>query len=39
VPARSQAGAAIGRFWGTTSKMIIGAVVLVLLTVAAFFPD
>jgi uncharacterized protein YqgC (DUF456 family) len=32
-------GAAIGRFWGTTSKMIIGAVVLVLLTVAAFFPD
>ena len=32
-------GAAIGRFWGTTAKMIIGAVVLVLLTVAAFFPD
>ena len=32
-------GAAIGRFWGTTSKMIIGAVVLVLLAVAAFFPD
>jgi uncharacterized protein YqgC (DUF456 family) len=31
-------GAAIGRFWGTTSKMIIGAVVLVLLAVAAFFP-
>ena len=34
-PAR---GAAIGRFWGTTSKMIIGAVVFVLLTVAAFLP-
>ena len=32
-------GAAIGRFWGTTAKMIIGAVVLVLLTVAAYFPD
>jgi hypothetical protein len=32
-------GAAIGRFWGTTAKMIIGAVVLVLLAVAAFFPD
>jgi uncharacterized protein YqgC (DUF456 family) len=32
-------GAAIGRFWGTTAKMIIGAVVLVLLTVAAFYPD
>jgi uncharacterized protein YqgC (DUF456 family) len=31
-------GAAIGRFWGTTAKMIIGAVVLVLLSVAAFFP-
>ena len=32
-------GAAIGRFWGTTAKMFIGAVVLVLLTVAAYFPD
>lgn len=32
-------GAAVGRFWGTTAKMIIGAVVLVLLAVAAFFPD
>ncbi|HSN52830.1 MAG TPA: DUF456 domain-containing protein [Woeseiaceae bacterium] len=32
-------GAAIGRFWGTTAKMIIGAVVLVLLAVAAYFPD
>jgi uncharacterized protein YqgC (DUF456 family) len=32
-------GAAIGRFWGTTAKMIIGAIVLVLLAVAAFFPD
>jgi uncharacterized protein YqgC (DUF456 family) len=32
-------GAAIGRFWGTTSKMFIGAVVLVLLAAAAFFAD
>ena len=32
-------GAAIGRFWGTTAKITIGAVVLVLLTVAAFIPD
>jgi uncharacterized protein YqgC (DUF456 family) len=32
-------GAAIGRFFGTTSKMIIGAVVLVILAVAAFVPD
>jgi uncharacterized protein YqgC (DUF456 family) len=32
-------GAAIGRFFGTTAKMFIGAVVLVILTVAAFFPD
>ncbi len=32
-------GAAIGRFWGTAAKMIIGAVVLVLLAIAAFFPD
>ena len=32
-------GAAIGRFWGTTAKMIIGGVVLVLLAVAAFVPD
>ena len=32
-------GAAIGRFWGTTAKMIIGAVVVVLLAVAAYFPD
>ena len=32
-------GAAIGRFWGTTIKMIIGAIVLVLLAVTAFFPD
>ena len=31
-------GAAIGRFWGTTSKMIIGASVFVLLAVAAFSP-
>jgi uncharacterized protein YqgC (DUF456 family) len=39
IPVLGTFGAAIGRFWGTTSKMIIGAVVLVLLTVAAFFPD
>ena len=32
-------GAAIGRFWGTTAKMIIGAVVLVVLAVAAYLPD
>jgi len=32
-------GAAIGRFWGTTAKMVIGAVVVVLLAVAAYFPD
>jgi uncharacterized protein YqgC (DUF456 family) len=31
-------GAAIGRFWGTASKMIIGAIVFVLLTIAAFSP-
>jgi uncharacterized protein YqgC (DUF456 family) len=31
-------GAAIGRFWGTTSKMIIGAIVFVLLAVSAFSP-
>ena len=31
-------GAAIGRFWGTTSKMTIGAIVFVLLAVAAFSP-
>ncbi len=31
-------GAAIGRFWGTTAKMIIGAIVLILLAVAAFSP-
>ena len=31
-------GAAIGRFWGTTAKMIIGAMVLVLLSVAAVYP-
>jgi uncharacterized protein YqgC (DUF456 family) len=32
-------GAAVGRFWGTISKMIIGALVFVLLAVAAFLPD
>lgn len=31
-------GAAIGRFWGTAAKMIIGAIVLVTLAVAAFSP-
>lgn len=31
-------GAAIGRFWGTTAKMILGAIVLVMLAVAAFSP-
>ena len=31
-------GAAIGRFWGTTAKMILGAIVLVMLAVAAYTP-
>lgn len=29
-------GAAVGRFWGTTSKMAIGAVIFVVLGVAAY---
>lgn len=31
-------GAAIGRFWGTTAKMILGGIVLIMLAVAAFSP-
>jgi uncharacterized protein YqgC (DUF456 family) len=30
-------GAAMGRFWGTISKLAIGAVLVVILTLAAFF--
>jgi uncharacterized protein len=30
-------GAAIGRFWGTTTKLAVGGIILVMLTLAAFF--
>jgi uncharacterized protein YqgC (DUF456 family) len=30
-------GAAVGRFWGTVSKLTIGAVIVVMLALAAFF--
>jgi uncharacterized protein len=30
-------GAAVGRFWGTLSKLAIGAIIVVILAVAAFF--
>jgi uncharacterized protein YqgC (DUF456 family) len=30
-------GAAVGRFWGTLSKLAIGAVIVIVLAVAAFF--
>jgi hypothetical protein len=30
-------GAAVGRFWGTMAKLVIGAMIVVLLTLAAFF--
>jgi uncharacterized protein YqgC (DUF456 family) len=30
-------GAAIGRFWGTLSKLAVGAVIVVVLALAAFF--
>jgi uncharacterized protein len=30
-------GAAVGRFWGTVSKLAIGGIMLVMLTLAAFF--
>jgi uncharacterized protein YqgC (DUF456 family) len=30
-------GAAIGRFWGTISKLAVGAVIVVILALAAFF--
>jgi uncharacterized protein YqgC (DUF456 family) len=30
-------GAAVGRFWGTVAKLAVGAVMVVILAVAAFF--
>lgn len=30
-------GAAVGRFWGTTAKMAVGAIIVVMLAIAAFF--
>ena len=30
-------GAAVGRFWGTITKLVVGAVIVVILTLAAFF--
>jgi uncharacterized protein len=30
-------GAAVGRFWGTASKLAIGGIIVVILTLAAFF--
>jgi uncharacterized protein len=30
-------GAAVGRFWGTVSKLAIGAIIVVMLAIAAFF--
>jgi uncharacterized protein YqgC (DUF456 family) len=30
-------GAAVGRFWGTMTKLAVGGVILVMLTLAAFF--
>jgi uncharacterized protein YqgC (DUF456 family) len=30
-------GAAVGRFWGTIAKLIIGAMIVILLALAAFF--
>lgn len=30
-------GAAVGRFWGTVSKMIVGGMIVLLLGIAAFF--
>jgi uncharacterized protein len=30
-------GAAVGRFWGTVSKLVVGAIMLVVLALAAFF--
>jgi uncharacterized protein YqgC (DUF456 family) len=30
-------GAAVGRFWGTISKLTIGAIIVVVLALAAFF--
>jgi uncharacterized protein YqgC (DUF456 family) len=30
-------GAAVGRFWGTVSKLAVGAIIVVILALAAFF--
>jgi uncharacterized protein len=30
-------GAAVGRFWGTVSKLAVGAIIVVVLAIAAFF--
>ena len=30
-------GAAVGRFWGTVSKLAIGAIIVIVLAIAAFF--
>jgi uncharacterized protein len=30
-------GAAVGRFWGTVAKLAVGAVIVIILTIAAFF--
>jgi uncharacterized protein YqgC (DUF456 family) len=30
-------GAAVGRFWGTVSKLVIGGIIVVVLALAAFF--
>jgi uncharacterized protein YqgC (DUF456 family) len=30
-------GAAVGRFWGTITKLAVGAVIVVILTLAVFF--
>jgi uncharacterized protein YqgC (DUF456 family) len=34
---RAGGGAAVGRFWGTIAKLVVGAVIVVLLGLAAFF--
>jgi hypothetical protein len=30
-------GAAVGRFWGTVSKLAIGGIIVIILALAAFF--
>jgi uncharacterized protein len=34
---RAGQGAAVGRFWGTVSKLAVGAIIVVVLAIAAFF--